>query len=66
MGNALLIRYLPNFGLQLEWHGDAEVLVTDGKDVIDRIHTGFRGLRHATDAMKEVTEQMHKDATAMC
>jgi hypothetical protein len=66
MGDALLIRHLPSFGLQLEWHGRAEVLVTDGKAVIDRVDTGFRGLRHATDTMKKVTERMHRDATAMC
>jgi hypothetical protein len=66
MGNALLIRHLPSFGLQLEWHGNAEVLVTDGKTVIGRVDTGFRGLRYATDTMKKVAEQMHRDATAMC
>ncbi len=66
MGSALLIRPLPLFGLQLEWHGEAEVLVTDGQDVVDRIATDLKGIRHATSMMKDIVEAMHKDATAMC
>jgi hypothetical protein len=66
MGDALLIRSLLVFGLQLEWHGNDEVLVTNGKVIIDRVHTGSRGLIYATETMKVMVDRMHRDATAMC
>ena len=66
MGNALLIRPLPLFGLQLEWHGESEVLVTDGKNIVSRINTGVKGIRHATSMMQVIVETMHRDAVAMC
>lgn len=66
---ALWIRNLSHFGLRLQWHGDDRVLVTDESDsVIDvaKTESGSNDPAAIGKLMRQVEDEMHEDATAMC
>lgn len=60
----LLYRPLPEFGLGLEWDGHGRVSLVDGNgDVLEEREA--RDLRHASEMMDRIRDELQESATAM-
>ena len=62
----MLKRHLKQFGLDLVWEGKPEVKVLNGEVEMESIPLSGNGIVTACKAMKDVEEELHTIAAAMC